>query len=164
MRASALVLRLGVLRELVPDGHEPLIEAIDDVQDELHLMLDELRDVAAQIYPPLLKEAGLVPALRELVAQREAPVRVVAVPQAQTRYGPAEPAVYFGLADGLAAAQGDRPIEIVLTLAESARGRELVVSVTGVGPEFGEAVLDRVRPLGGTVDGGETTEVRVPCE
>jgi hypothetical protein len=164
MRASALVLRLGVLRELVPEGQEPLIEAIDDVQDELHLMLDELRDVAAQIYPPLLKEAGLVPALRELVAQREAPVRVVAVPQAQTRYGPAEPAVYFGLADGLAAAKGDQPIEIVLTLAESARGRELVVSVTGVGPGFGEAVLDRVRPLGGTVDGGETTEVRVPCE
>ena len=50
--------------ELVPEGQEPLIEAIDDVQDELHLMLDELRDVAAQIYPPLLKEAGLVPALR----------------------------------------------------------------------------------------------------
>ena len=162
MRASALVLRLGVLRELVPEGQEPLIEAIDDVQDELHLMLDELRDVAAQIYPPLLKEAGLVPALRELVAQLDAPVRVVAVPQAQTGFGPAEPAVYFGLADGLAATKGDKPIEIVLTLAES--GRELVVSVTGVGPEFGDAVLDRVRALGGTVDGGETTEVRVPCE
>jgi hypothetical protein len=164
MRASALVLRLGVLRELVPEGHEPLVEAIDDVQDELHLMLDELRDVAAQIYPPLLKEAGLVPALRELVAQLDPPVRVVAVPQAQTRFGAAEPAVYFGLADGLAAAPLDRPVEIVLTLAESTRGRELVVSVTGVGPEFGEAVLDRVRALGGTVDGGETTEVRVPCE
>jgi hypothetical protein len=165
MRASALVLRLGVLRELVPEGHAPLIEAIDDVQDELHLMLDELRDVAAQIYPPLLKEAGLVPALRELVAQLDAPVRVVAVPQEQTRFGAAEPAVYFGLADGLAAAAtGDRPIEIVLTLAESTCGRELVVSVTGVGPEFGETVLDRVRALGGTVDSGETTEVRVPCE
>jgi histidine kinase len=165
MRASALVLRLGVLRELVPEGHEPLIDAIDDVQDELHLMLDELRDVAAQIYPPLLKEAGLVPALRELVAQLDAPVRVIAVPQEQTRFGAAEPAVYFGLADGLAAAAtGDRPIEIVLTLAESTCGRELVVSVTGVGPEFGETVLDRVRALGGTVDSGETTEVRVPCE
>lgn len=163
MRASALVLRLGVLRELVPEGHAPLIEAIDDVQDELHLMLDELRDVAAQIYPPLLKEAGLVPALRELAAQLDAPVRVVATLQAQTRIGDAEPALYFGLADGLAAV-GDRPVEIVLTLAESTGGRELVVSVKGVGPEFGEAVLERVRPLGGTVDSGETTEVRVPCE
>ena len=36
MRASALVLRLGVLRELVPDGNAPLLEGIDDVQDELH--------------------------------------------------------------------------------------------------------------------------------
>jgi signal transduction histidine kinase len=164
MRASALVLRLGVLRELVPDGNAPLLEGIDDVQDELHLMLDELREVAAHIYPPLLEEAGLVPALRELVAQLDAPVRVVAVPHAQTRFGPAEPAVYFGLVDGLAAARVDRPVEIALTLAESEHGRELVVSVTGVGPEFGEAVLDRVRALGGTVDGGETTEVRVPCE
>jgi hypothetical protein len=86
------------------------------------------------------------------------------VPQAQTRFGAAEPAVYFGLADGLATATGDEPIEIALTLAESACGRELVVSVTGVGPEFGEAVLDRVGALGGTVDDGETTEVRVPCE
>ena len=67
-------------------------------------MLDELREVAAQIYPPLLEEAGLVPALRELVTQLDAPVRVIAGPHAQTRFGDAEPAIYFGLADGLAAA------------------------------------------------------------
>ena len=55
-------------------------------------MLDELREVAAQIYPPLLEEAGLVPALRELVTQLDAPVRVIAGPHAQTRFGDAEPA------------------------------------------------------------------------
>ena len=165
MRASALVLRLGVLRELVPDGNAPLLAGIDDVQDELHLMLDELREVAAQIYPPLLEEAGLVPALRELVTQLDAPVRVIAGPHAQTRFGAAEPAVYFGLADGLAAAaRSGRPVEIILRPAVSAGGRELLVSVTGVGPEVGEALLDRVHALGGTVECGETTEVRVPCE
>ena len=165
MRASALVLRLGVLRELVPEGNAPLMEGIDDVQDELHAMLDELREVAALIYPPLLEEAGLVPALRELAAKLDAPVRVVAGPHAQTRFGAAEPAVYFGLADGLAAAaQSGRPVEVVLTPAVSAGRPELLVSVTGVGPEVGEALLDRVRALGGTVECGETTEVRVPCE
>ena len=166
MRASALVLRLGVLRELVPDGNAPLLEGIDDVQDELHLMLDELREVAAQIYPPLLEEAGLVPALRELVTQLDAPVRVIAGPHAQTRFGDAEPAIYFGLADGLAAAaRSGRPVEIVLRPAVSAGGRELLVSVTGVGPEVGEALLDRVQALGGTVemwrDDGGTGAVRV---
>ena len=164
MRASALVLRLGVLRELVPDGHAPLIEAIDDVQDELHLMLDELRDVAAQIYPPLLKEAGLVPALRELVTQLDAPVRV------DRRAAGADAVRGRGARRLLRAGRrprrggaGDRPVEIVLTPAES--GRELVVSVTGVGPEFGEAVLDRVQALGrhGRVwrDDGGTGAVRV---
>src|SRR6185295_13496761 len=97
MRASALVLRLGVLRELVPDGNAPLLEGIDDVQDELHLML------------------------RELVTQLDAPVRVIAGPHAQTRFGDAEPAIYFGLADGLAAAaRSGRPVEIVLRPAVSA--------------------------------------------
>jgi signal transduction histidine kinase len=166
VRASALVLRLGVLRQLVPEGHERLIEAIDGAQDELHAMLDELRDVAAQIYPPLLEEAGLVAALRELVVQLDAPVRVIAGPYAQTRFGAAaEAAVYFGLADGLAAESTCiRRIEIVVMLEESPGGRELVVSATGVGPEVGEALLHRVRALGGTVRGGTTTEVRVPCE
>jgi signal transduction histidine kinase len=165
MRASALVLRLGVLRELVPAGNAPLLEGIDDVQDELHMMLDELREVAAHIYPALLEEAGLVPALRELAAQLDASVRIVAGAHEQTRFGAAEPAVYFGLADGLAAAaESGSPVEIVLKLAVSAGGRELLVSVTGVGPEVGEALLDRVRALGGTVESGETTEVRVPCE
>ena len=170
MRASALVLRLGVLRELVPEGNAPLLEGIDDVQDELHAMLDELREVAAHIYPPLLEEAGLVPALRELVAQLDAPVRIVAGPHAETRFGAAEPAVYFGLVDGLAAAAcSGRPIEIVLTPGVSAGRPELLVSLTGVGPEVGEALSDRVRALGGAVkistgECGETTEVRVPCE
>jgi signal transduction histidine kinase len=165
MRASALVLRLGVLRELVPEGNAPLIAGIDDVQDELHAMLDELREVAAHIYPPLLEEAGLVPALRELVARLGAPVRVIAGQHAETRFGAAEPAVYFGLADGLAAAaRSGRPVEIVLRPGVSAGRPELLVSVTGIGPEVGEALRDRVQALGGTVECGETTEVRVPCE
>lgn len=165
MRASALVLRLGVLRELVPEGNAPLLAGIDDVQDELHAMLDELREVAAHIYPPLLEEAGLVPALRELATRLDAPVRVIAGRHAETRFGAAEPAVYFGLVDGLAAAaRSGKPVEIVLQPAVSAGGRELLVSVTGVGPEVGEALRDRVRALGGTVECGETTEVRVPCE
>ena len=81
--------------------------AIDALQDELHAVLQELRDVAGKIYPPLLDQAGLGPALREIADRADAPVRVHAADQ---RFGPAaEGAAYFAVADCLDALDVDAP-------------------------------------------------------
>ena len=61
LRASALALQLGLFQHRVPEAERELRTAIGALQDELHAVLQELRDVAAQIYPPLLDETGLGP-------------------------------------------------------------------------------------------------------
>jgi hypothetical protein len=167
LRASALVLQLGLFRHRVPEGEQELRDAVVTLQDELHTVLQELRDVAAQIYPPLLDEAGLGPALRELAERLDAPVRVR---DSGDRYGAAaEGAVYFALADALAG--GAVPREVCV----EGGAEELVVTITGAVHELGELLLDRARPLGGTVRcdvsaspdesvGTGTIVARIPCE
>jgi len=170
LRASALVLQLGLFRHRVPDGEDELRDAIGLLQDELHAVLQELRDVAGQIYPPLLDEAGLGPALRELAERLDASVRIREEEPTGGRFGAAaEGAVYFAVADALGA--GVVPREVCV-----AGGRdELVVTITGGARELGELMLDRVRPLGGTVRcdisaapdetvGTGTIVARIPCE
>jgi hypothetical protein len=169
LRISALVLRLGLLRHDVPGAGSGFGEAVEGVQDELHLVLQELRDVAGMLYPPLLDQAGLGPALREVAARCPVPVRVEAPDE---RFGPAaEGAAYFallgclphpdtarphpaagagapdGVADGIRA-RG--PVDVVVRRD----GDELVLLVSGVDARHAETVHDGVRSLGGTVSVG----------
>jgi len=167
LRISALALRLGLLRYQSPLDEEDWQHRIAELQDELHAVLQELRAVSAQIYPPLLDQAGLGPALRELVDQSGAEVEIVA---GTDRFGPvAEGAAYFAVAECLAAqSAGDRPVlRVTIERAE----QDLLLTAVGVGAEQVGLMLDQAHPLGGTVnlfegdtpDGGTIT-VRIPCE
>ena len=107
LRISALTLRLGLLRHRHPDDEQEFQAAVEDLQDELHLVLQELRDIAGRLYPPLLDEAGLGPALREAVGRGTAPVRIDAPDE---RFGPdVEGAVYFAVLGCLPEESGRRP-------------------------------------------------------
>jgi signal transduction histidine kinase len=142
---------------------------IDHLQNELHTVLEELRDVAAKIYPPLLDEAGLVPALREVADQLETPVAVVASGE---RFGPAaEGAAYFAMAQCLAAlSAGAQSMKVVVRRDND----ELMLSVSGINACHAELMDDQIWPLGGTVEivdvvdgvgpGADTITVRIPCE
>src|SRR5690349_14531912 len=79
LRISALTLRLGLLRHARARGDTAFDAAVEELQDELHLVLQELRDVEGRLYPPLLDEAGLGPALREAAARCPVPVHVDAL-------------------------------------------------------------------------------------
>ncbi|WP_219414392.1 histidine kinase [Pseudonocardia nigra] len=164
LRISALALQLGLFRHRVLDADPDLHGAIDGLQDELHAVLQELRDVAGQIYPPLLDEAGLGPALGEVADRIGSPMRVHAPAD---RFGPAaEGAAYFALADCLAAiGPGGPPVDVVVRRD----GEVLVVDVRGVDVRHAEAMLDQLSCLGGTIDvtGGPhtgTITARIPCE
>src|SRR5687768_18056467 len=52
LRISALALRLGMLRHRMPPDEQQFQAAVEAIQDELHLVLQELRDVAGMLYPP----------------------------------------------------------------------------------------------------------------
>jgi len=163
LRISALTLQLGLFRLRVvnePDLHQ----SIEGLQDELHAVLQELRDVASKIYPPLLDEAGLGPALLELADGVDTEVRVDAL---QDRFGPAaEGAAYFAVADCLDALDpGAPPVEVVIR----PDGDMLTVVVAGVDVRHAASMLDQVRRLGGTIDvaggpGAGTITARIPCE
>ncbi|MGB9280774.1 MAG: histidine kinase [Pseudonocardiaceae bacterium] len=169
LRISALTLRLGLLRQgALPDGRS-VQDCIDELQDELHAVLEELRAVAGQIYPPLLDEAGLGPALQEVAERCARPFAVVASGE---RFGPAaEGAAYFAVAQCLAALPADAPtVDVVLRREND----ELVLSVSGVEACHAELMDHQTWPLGGTVkvvspaagdrSGISTITARIPCE
>jgi signal transduction histidine kinase len=175
LRISALTLQLGLFRHKVPDAEPDLHASIDSLQDELHAVLQELRDVAAKIYPPLLDEAGLGPALREVADRMETPVRIDAPAD---RFGPAaEGAAYFAVVDCLAAVDAAvvdaapvdaAPVE-VLVRRSADEPAVLTVHLNGVDIRHAESMLDQVRRLGGTIDvaggpGPGTITARIPCE
>ncbi|WP_433787501.1 histidine kinase [Actinomycetospora sp. CA-101289] len=164
LRLSALSLRLGVLRAEVPaaDGADAWRRGLDDCADEIAAALQELREVAGAIYPSLLEEAGLGPALRELVAATGARARVDAV---DTRCGTAaEGAAYFAAAACLAAARDD-PVDVGVRVEDD----HLVLVLAGIDPGLRGTVCDEAEPLGGTVevggpgDGTATITARFPC-
>jgi signal transduction histidine kinase len=172
LRISALSLRLGLLSgETGSAGAAGFQQAIGELQDELHTVLDELRAVADHIYPPLLDQAGLGPALRELAvhAGHEMTVRAP-----EERFGTAvEGAAYFAVADCLAA-WPDRgaPVDVNVRLEDrNSDDRYLVVTLKGVPACHADVMADHAEAMGGTVetavtegapDGGTIT-VRIPC-
>lgn len=166
LRISALTLRLGLLEHRAqPDG-QTVQACIGELQDELHAVLEELRHIAAQIYPPLLDQAGLGPALREVAAARQVPVAVTA---SEERFGPAaEGAAYFAVTQCMAALPAAAESMKVVVCREN---DALMLSISGIEDFCAVFVDDQARPLGGTVEvvtgnppGSCTIIARIPCE
>ncbi|MGH3866637.1 MAG: sensor histidine kinase [Pseudonocardiaceae bacterium] len=139
LRISALTLRLGLFQHDGPPEQAALQAFIAELQDELHAVLEELRDVAGQLYPPLLGEAGLGPALREVADRMGRPVVIL---ESGERFGlAAEGAAYFAVAQCLASLPAGAPAAEVILRRET---DELMLSVS--------------RP------GASTITARIPCE
>jgi signal transduction histidine kinase len=165
LRIAALTLHLGLLAQKVRDGTGDLQEDIDDLQGQLHIALQELRAIADQIYPPLLQEAGLGPALRELASSVRAPVRIDAV---DGRFDPAvEGVAYFAVREVLEYAT--RTVDVTVRRY----GDGLALDLANVNTGQAVAVRDRIQWLGGAVEivggslmdvGTGTIKVRIPCE
>ncbi len=168
LRISSMALRLGALDREASGSAGVLRRDIDALQDEVAAALEELRAVAGQIYPPLLHEAGLGPALRELVTARGADASLdVTADRAEPAV---EGAVYFALADCLESPPG--PLTIEVRTDSTAEEDLVVVVIEGADPALAPSVLDEAGPLGGTVDvatdpaapgGTATITARFPC-
>ncbi|OJY48897.1 histidine kinase [Pseudonocardia sp. 73-21] len=162
LRISALTLQLGLVRHEVTGLEPALHETIVGLQDELHAVLQELRAVEHDIYPALLDEAGLGPALTEL-AERTGSVRVSATSE---RFDPAiEGAAYFAVAQCLGSRPPGAPsVSVVVDRA----GDRLIVEVAGTELLHVDTVRGLLQHLDGTVDvaGGPevgTITARLAC-
>jgi signal transduction histidine kinase len=96
----SLSVRLGLLKTLASKDPSQLDDVISGLQQEAQESLENLRDLARGIYPPLLADQGLVPALQSQA--RKASVPVVIESDGVGRHPQdAEAAVYFCVLEAL---------------------------------------------------------------
>jgi signal transduction histidine kinase len=163
-RLLSVVLALRMARGKLAAGPPEGVELLDEAAAELAGALAELRELARGLYPVLLTDAGLGPAVAALGERCPVPVEVVAVPDG--RFARAvEQTGYFVVAGALAgvvdcAAGG--PVRI----AVRRRGGVMDVEVSADGPVPPDVpgLADRVAACGGALRVGPgRVRAVLPC-
>jgi len=156
----ALAVRVKLAEQLLDRDPQQAHEALEGIAVALDETLQELRDLAHGIYPPLLADKGLPAALGSAARRAVLPVTVRA--QDLGRYAPeAEATVYFCVLEALQNAgkyAGDASA-VIVAAREEAGSLVFEVSDDGAGfdvrgrePGAGFTnMLDRLGALGGTL-------------
>ena len=168
----ALNLRLG--RGGFEDG-SPEATLVDAAIDEVRESLNELRELARGIHPPVLSERGLEPALRVLTARVPVPVEFVGGLDGRLPV-PVETAAYFVVSEALTnvakyaeAGQATVRVEhidghLLLEVSDDGVGGARVDGGSGL-----RGLADRVAAVGGALDvesppgQGTRLRARLPC-
>ena len=74
----ALAVNLRLARDIIVDDQEAGLEMLDQLAGEVQETIQELRELAHGIYPPLLVDSGLVEAFRAAANRNPLPVDIVA--------------------------------------------------------------------------------------
>jgi signal transduction histidine kinase len=155
----ALAVNLRLAKDIIVDDQEAGLEMLDELAGEVQETIQELRELAHGIYPPLLVDSGLVEALRAAANRNPLPVEIVT--DGVGRYPPeAEAAVYFCCLEALQNAAKHAPnARVEVRLWEESGG--LLFTVADDGPGFDPAkaqrghgyvnMADRLGAIGGTV-------------
>ena len=146
------------------DGDAPTGSLLTEATVEAQAALSELRTLAHGIYPAILAEAGLAPAVATLAETAALPVEMLAM--AQKRYAPAvETVAYLVIAEGLDDAAHRNASHVTVDIVQD--GEWLMITAEDDGSnrtsEFVE-VADRVGALNGRLY-VEPTRLRaeLPC-
>jgi signal transduction histidine kinase len=174
----ALAVKARLMESMIPKDPEKAMAMAREVREEAGDALENLRDLARGIYPPLLADKGLAAALEAQARKSTVPIDVIA--EGVGRFPQKiEAAVYFSCLEALqnvakyagatgavvyvAAASG------VLTFEVADDGVGFDALSTGYGTGL-QGMADRIDALGGTLEvrslPGEGTEIigRVPSE
>jgi signal transduction histidine kinase len=155
----ALAVNLRLAKDIIVDDQQAGMEMLDQLAGEVQETIQELRELAHGIYPPLLVDSGLVEALRAAGNRNPLPVDIVA--DGIGRYpSETEAAVYFCCLEALQNAAKHAPeAHVEVRLWEESGG--LLFSVSDDGPGFDPAtaqrghgyvnMADRLGAIGGTV-------------
>jgi signal transduction histidine kinase len=155
-RLVALALQLRAVREEVPGELGGLANELDDVVDGLTGALDELREYARGIHPPILAEGGLGPALRALGRSAAVPVEL-RMPSAGRLPEHVEVAAYYIVSESLTNAAKHARASLLVVEVEVDDMLHLCVRDDGVGGATfagGTGLVglrDRVDALGGRI-------------
>ncbi len=129
----ALAIKLRIVAAVVEEGNAEAMELLGELQDDAKNALGNLRDLARGIYPPLLEDRGLVPALRAQAIK--SPVPVVVEADGIGRLGqPIEAAVYFCCLEALQnTAKYAGASQVLISLAARDHSLSFTVSDDGAG-------------------------------
>ena len=146
------------------DGDTPAETVLARAAGETQDVLEELRELAHGIYPAVLAEAGIGPALATLADTAPLPVEILRAEH--RRYpAPVEAAAYFAVAEAL----GDvaRRAAGYATVTVVHDGGRLVVTVEDNGSSDASpmaAAADRIGALGGSLSAGRAGyRAEIPC-
>jgi signal transduction histidine kinase len=155
----ALAVRLNLAKSLAAKEAPKVAELLEGIKGETQDALDNLRDLARGIYPPLLADKGLAAALESQA--RKAAVPVTVAPDGIGRYPEEiEAGVYFCVLEALqnvtkyaeASAVtirlGQRDGELVFEVSDDGRGFDPAATPSGSGLQN---MADRLEALGGRV-------------
>jgi signal transduction histidine kinase len=146
------------------DGDTPTGSLLTEATAETQAVLSELRTLAHGIYPAILSEAGLGPAVATLAETAAVPVEILALPE--RRYAPwVETAAYLLVAEGLDDAAHRDASQVTVDLVPE--GEWLMITVEDDGTNRTSTFLeiaDRTGALGGRLS-IEPTRLRaeLPC-
>jgi signal transduction histidine kinase len=157
-RLVALRVRLELADEAMRDSPARARRMLQQLGAEVDAALDELRSLAAGVYPPVLADRGLADALRSAALHSPMPVNVDI--SGDDRYSQdVEAAVYFCCLEALqnVAKHASSASSVAITLQ---RNGDLRFAVSDDGPGFdGSAtgnglvnMRDRVAAVGGTIE------------
>jgi signal transduction histidine kinase len=157
----ALAVNVNLARQLADSDPDTAKEILEQIGHELQDAVQELRNLAHGIYPPLLMDRGLQEALSAAAARAALPTAVVA--DGIGRYTPAiEAAVYFCCLEALqnAAKHAGEGAEAKITVHEEEGALLFVVSDDGAGFDLASGaqrghgfvnMSDRVGAIGGSI-------------
>jgi signal transduction histidine kinase len=156
----ALTVKMRLARSLASRDAAKTQEMLEQMQEETQAALEDLRDLARGIYPPLLADQGLAAALD--AQARKSPIPVQVSPNGVGRYPQeVEAAVYFACLEALQnVAKHASPTRAEVRLGES--DGALVFEVADDGDGFDpsangygtglQGMVDRLRALDGTLE------------
>jgi signal transduction histidine kinase len=171
----ALAVKQRLAASLIGKDDGRLRSMLDDLQRETNETLQNLRDLARGIYPPLLSDKGLAAAIE--AQARKVPVPATVRTNGIGRYRQdAEAAVYFCVLEALQnVSKYADASEVLVTLGETNGDLTFTVRDDGVGfdPKGAHGLgltnmRDRVEALGGALEvrsvpgDGTTVEGRIP--
>jgi signal transduction histidine kinase len=172
----ALTIKLRLLGRLIDRDAQEATSMVSDLQTDADDALEQLRDLARGIYPPLLADQGLVAALQ--AQARKAPVPTVVSSDGVGRYPQdTEAAVYFCVLEALtnvAKYSGAATAEVTLAQTNGELRLEVIDDGSGfdtVETTYGtglQGMADRLDAIGGTLSvastpgEGTSIEGRIP--
>jgi signal transduction histidine kinase len=173
----ALAIKLSITESMIGTDTEGERELLAELREDAAGAVEELRDLARGIYPPLLASMGLVAALE--AQARKAPVPTSVTADGVGRYPQdVEAAVYFCVLEALQnVAKYAHASRAEVRLAASGHGLRFEVTDDGAGfdPQsrgYGtglQGMADRLHAHGGSLDvrsapgAGTTVSGRLPC-